>query len=138
MRYRRHPICSIASILVPVTMAVAAVGTSFAGSVSVPPDVSKWALYAPQPHYPAVAVTRRASGAGIFVLRVRIKTGLVKAVEVARTTGDADLDAAAIKALGQWRFKPGALPPISVVHPHRKDQFANEDSLVKAPVNFIL
>jgi TonB family protein len=109
-----------------------------AAAVDVPRDVQKWASHSPQPQYPARALARRATGSGIFVLRVRIKSGRVKAVDVARTTGDSDLDAAAVSALKQWRFRAGVLPPIKKILPHRKDPFATEDSLVKAPVTFTL
>jgi TonB family protein len=89
------------------------------------------------PEYPLEARQRHATGAGIFVLRVQVKSGRVKEVEVARSTGHAILDAAAVKALKKWRFKPGApLGLIKDILPDRKDPFAAEDSLIKAPVSF--
>ena len=107
-----------------------------AEAVTVPPDVKKWVIHRVLPRYPVTARARGATGTGIFVTRVQIKTGLVRSVEVARTTGDSDLDAAAVTALRQWRFKPMVLPPIKHIFPHWKDPFENEDSLVKTPVTF--
>ena len=106
--------------------------------VVVAPDAQQWVIHMVLPRYPTAARQRHATGAGIFVMRVQIKTGLVKSVDVARTTGDADLDAAAVAALRQWRFKPGVLPSIKQILPHWKDRFETEDSLIKAPVRFFL
>ena len=109
-----------------------------ADRVVVAPEAQRWVIHMVQPRYPTTARQRRASGAGIFVMRVQIKTGLVKSVDVARTTGDADLDAAAVAALRQWRFRRGVLPSIKQILAHRKDRFETEDSLIKAPVRFVL
>jgi len=99
-----------------------------------------WAIYSVQPEYPAVARASHMKGDGVFILRVQIRTGLVKDVQVAQSTGWSILDSAAIRALKQWRFKPGAanLSPIKVQAPNRKDAFAAEDSLVKLPVHFVM
>ena len=107
-----------------------------AEAVVIPPDVKKWVIHRVMPRYPVTARARGATGIGIFVTRVQIKTGLVKSVEVARSTGDSDLDAAAVTALRQWRFKPMVLTPIKHILPHWKDPFENEDALVKTPVTF--
>jgi TonB family protein len=95
------------------------------------------ATYRPQPNYPMSALSRGAQGTGIFVMRIQIKSGRVKEVYVARSTGHSDLDAATVQALKQWRFRPDALPPIKKIFPHHNDPFAMEDSLVKAPVTFV-
>jgi TonB family protein len=99
-----------------------------------------WAIYAPKPEYPAVARASRMKGDGVFILRVQIRTGLVKDVQVAQSTGWSILDAAAKRALKQWRFRPGPanLSPIKVQSPNRKDAFAAEDSFVKLPVHFVM
>src|SRR5712691_4685321 len=88
-----------------------AVITSFAApTVSAPPpNVTGLVTHAPQPDYPADALQRHASGAGVFLLRTQITSGRVTQVVIGRTTGDRSLDNAAVKALSQWRFKPGAL-----------------------------
>jgi periplasmic protein TonB len=105
-----------------------------AASAATPKFAS--AIYSPQPKYPPSAGLRFAHGTGMFVLRIQIKTGRVKQVDVVRSTGHKDLDAAAVAALKQWRFKPDALPPIKKIDPHRKDPFEMEDSFVKVPVTF--
>ncbi len=96
------------------------------------------AIYTVQPEYPAVARASRMKGDGVFIMRVQIRTGLVKDVQIAHSTGWPILDAAAIRALKQWRFKPGSCPPIKVEQSQRKDPFATEDSFVKLPVHFAM
>ena len=93
------------------------------------------AIYTVQPQYPARA--SHMKGDGLFVMRVQIRTGLVKDVQIARSTGWPILDASAIRALKQWRFKPGSCPPIKIEQPWRKDPFAAEDSFVKLSVHFV-
>jgi TonB family protein len=94
------------------------------------------AIYAPKPQYTQFAAVHHIEADGLFVMRVQIRSGLVKDVQVARSTGWAGLDAAAIRALKEWRSKPGSCPPIKVEQPWRKDAFATEDSFVKLPVHF--
>ena len=110
-----------------VTVIVSVCITALAGPV---------AIYAPKPQYTRFAADHHIEGDGLFIMRVQIRTGLVKDVQVARSTGWAGLDAAAMLALKQWRFKPGSCPPIKVEQPWRKDAFATEDSFVKLPVHF--
>ena len=62
----------------------------------------------------------------------------MKEVTVSHSTGWAILDAAAVNTLTQWRFKPGVMPPIKVILPHRIDPFAAADSLMKVPIHFEL
>jgi TonB family protein len=45
-------------------------------------------------------------GGGAAVLDVDGRTGLVKSARMSPSTGDKDLDQAALKAFRQWRFKP--------------------------------
>src|SRR5438046_1009145 len=68
-------------------------------------------VFAPAPEYPAEARQRDAHGDGYFVLHVDRFSGIVNSVEVLRSTGDRTLDAAALKALRQWRFKGGGVVP---------------------------
>ena len=48
---------------------------------------------------------------GTAILIVDIESGLVKDAVMARSTGHAILDNAAVSAFRRWRFKPGAAPP---------------------------
>src|SRR2546422_8787983 len=86
-------------------------------------EAQKLAVYTPQPQYPLEALARHTSGSGVFVLRVHVKTGRVVWVRVSQSTGSPVLDSASMRALAQWRFKPGALTPIGVISPERHDSF---------------
>lgn len=101
-----------------------------------PAEALSWVAYAPKPQYPLEARRLWLTGSGIYRLRIQIRSGRVKEVTVSRSTGWAILDYAAINTLKEWRFKPGAPPPIRVILPHRKDPFAAEDSLMNVPINF--
>jgi TonB family protein len=101
-------------------------------------EQQKFAVYTPQPQYPPEALTRNISGSGAFVIRVHVKTGRVVSVWASQSTGSSVLDAAAIRALSRWRFKPGALTPIGIIAPQRHDAFGKEDALLKVPITFAL
>jgi TonB family protein len=117
-----------------LVIALAAVGMNAATS-----DPNAQVIYAPRPEFPTESRLYHMSGNGVFVLRVQIRTGRVKDVEVERSTGWSILDSTAKRTLLQWRFRPGAenLPPIARVFPNSKDRFGNEDSLVKVPIHFL-
>ena len=107
-------------------------------TIVTPDQVQKLAIYKPQPEYPVQARRQRLTGDGLFILCIQIRTGLVKDVEVERSTGSSILDAAAISTLKQSRFKPGALSPkIEVDLPH-PGVIPAEDYFVRAPVHFTM
>src|SRR5437762_1043649 len=118
----RFPLLIIAAALMATNSSVIA-----AEKVSIPKTAV--AIYTPMPKYPLRAGLRREEGRGLFLFRINVKSGLVKEVIVVTSTGHADLDAAAVIALKQWKFKPGASPSIKQVNPHSKDPLAAEDGL---------
>jgi TonB family protein len=65
------------------------------------------AIYAPQPQYPSSSTGQRPEGEGLFVCHINLSTGLVTSVSVAKSTGYAILDKAAVDSLKRWKFKPG-------------------------------
>ena len=99
-------------------------------------DQQKFAIHTPAPQYPAEALARHISASGIFVIRVHVKTGLVVSAWASQSIGSPLLDSAAIRALSQWRFKPGMLTPIGVVAPQLHEPFGKEDALLKVPITF--
>ena len=57
------------------------------------------------PVYPMVAQVEGVQGAVKLLVTVT-KEGKVGAVKVARSSGDARLDASAVNAVKQWRYEP--------------------------------
>jgi TonB family protein len=94
------------------------------------------AIRTPRPEYPYEARARRLTGSGVFICRVEIKTGRVKKVMIAKSTGHTMLDTEAIKALQRWQFMPGKLRPIREIMPNLNDPSRDTDSLVKIPIAF--
>jgi TonB family protein len=125
-----------------LTVAVAAVVLlalrAFAGPQVSAEQARQWAIATPKPVYPEAARQHGISGSGFFKLYVRAKTGRLKSVKIFRSTGNRALDAAAVWALLQWRFKPGVLPTMRQLYPPTKEPNADEDACVVVPVSFTL
>ena len=67
-------------------------------------------LYAPEPDFPAMRYSNnRMMGTGVYRLVINQRSGAVDAVRVLRNIGYPRVDAAAIWALLQWKFRPGAI-----------------------------
>ena len=61
----------------------------------------------------------RFTGTGIFDLRVDPTTGETTGIRIFKSTGHDELDASALKALINWRFKPGLVRvvfPLTFAH----------------------
>ena len=79
------------------------------------------AIYAPPPQYPRAARMANVTGGGVAILDIDPHTGLVKAARMNPSTGDKDLDHAALVAFRQWRFKPGETSRVNVPIRFTKD-----------------
>jgi TonB family protein len=125
-------------ILGVATAAVLLVGIrAFAGPRVSAEQVRQWAIAMPKPVYPVSALLRGITGSGVFKLYVHVKTGRVKSVKIWHSTGDRALDAAAVWALLQWRFKPGVLPTMRQLNPPSKEPDADEDACIGIPISFV-
>jgi len=109
-----------------------------AGQYVTAEQARQFALATPKPVYPRSALQRGITGSGVFKVYVHAKTGRLKGVKILRSTRDKALDAAAIWALLQWRFKPGALRTMRQVYPPTKEPDADEDACVCVPISFVL
>ena len=72
------------------------------------------ATYAPRPDYPGEARSHRITGSGVCVVSVDPGTGNVTEASMAQSTGDRQLDKAALNAFRQWRFKPGTVSTVRI------------------------
>ena len=82
--------------------------------VTIPAEQRALAVYAPPPQYPLAARMANVTGRGIAILDIDPRTGLVKAARMNPSTGDKDLDHAALTAFRQWRFRTGETSRVNV------------------------
>jgi TonB family protein len=71
------------------------------------------ALNAPRPEYPYEARRQKITGDGVALMSVDPGTGNVTGVRMAKSTGNAFLDNAAIAGFRRWRFKPGSVSSVT-------------------------
>jgi TonB family protein len=71
------------------------------------------ALNAPRPEYPYEARRQKITGDGVAVMTIDSGSGNVTNVSMAKSTGNAFLDNAAIAGFRRWRFKPGSVSTVT-------------------------
>jgi len=97
-----------------------------------PADAARLSAYTPLPRYPLAARISHITGSGIFRLHVWLQTGLVKSLDIERSTGDRLLDTAASNTLKKWRFKPEILR--AYTDPHHRSR----EVIIHVPVNYTM
>jgi TonB family protein len=73
------------------------------------PNYRALVLNAPRPDYPYEARRGRITGSGVAILQIDKSTGKVVSCRMDPSTGSTVLDAGAMEAFRQWRFKPGTV-----------------------------
>lgn len=71
------------------------------------------AINAPRPEYPYEARRQKITGDGVAVMSIDPASGNVTGVSMAKSTGNAFLDNAAIAGFRRWRFKPGSVSSVT-------------------------
>ena len=64
------------------------------------------AIYTPQPVYRAEWAKQRLTGKGVVLVTIDKQTGKVTGARMQTSTGNQQLDGAALQAYSQWRFDP--------------------------------
>src|SRR2546423_3749542 len=64
------------------------------------------AIYTPQPVYRAEWAKQRLTGKGVVLVNIDKQTGNVTGARMLKSTGNQQLDGAALQAYSQWRFDP--------------------------------
>jgi TonB family protein len=104
-RSRRRTVTSFALVLVLAFVSVcsldAQIGTPVAGQQ--PPK----AIYTPRPVYRPEWAKQGLAGKGVVLVTIDQQTGKVTGVRMLQSTGNKQLDGAALEAYSQWRFQPG-------------------------------
>jgi TonB family protein len=94
------------------------------------------------PDYRGNEVLRKLTGVGVFDLRINPATGETTGIRILKSTGHSELDASALKALINWRFKPGtlirAIFPFMFAHfrddwPITPGAFSDRDYMLRPP-----
>jgi len=67
------------------------------------------AIYTPKPVYRAEWAKQRLTGKGVVLVTIDKKTGNVTGARMLTSTGNQQLDGAALQAYSQWRFDPGTV-----------------------------
>jgi len=65
------------------------------------------AIYTPKPVYRPEWAKQRLAGKGVALVTIDQQTGKVTGVRMLESTGNKQLDGAALEAYSQWRFQPG-------------------------------
>ena len=65
------------------------------------------AIYTPQPVYRPEWAKQGLAGKGVVLVTIDQQTGKVSGVRMLQSTGNKQLDGAALEAYSQWRFQPG-------------------------------
>jgi TonB family protein len=88
---------------------VAAESTSPVGRQPLPK-----ALYAPTPVYRPEWARQGLAGKGLVLVTIDPRTGKVTNTRMLTSTGNQQLDRAALEAYSRWRFQPGGVPQIKI------------------------
>ena len=78
---------------------------AFSLNPAVSAEKKRAMIFKPRIPWPTLPDGRRPEGSGLFVCHVDTKTGLVRYVSVAKSTGFAILDKAGIDAFSKARFR---------------------------------
>jgi TonB family protein len=104
-RSRRKNVSSFALVLLLAFVSVcslhAQIGTPAVGQQ--PPK----AIYTPRPVYRPEWAKQGLAGKGVALVTIDQQTGRVTGARMLQSTGDKQLDGAALEAYSQWRFQPG-------------------------------
>ena len=104
-RSRRKNVSSVALVLMFAFMSV----SSLHGQIGTPPAAPQppKAVYTPQPVYRPEWAKQGLAGKGVVLVSIDQQTGKVTGVRMLQSTGNQQLDGAALEAYSQWRFQPG-------------------------------
>jgi TonB family protein len=100
---RRKNVSSFAVVLVLAFVFVCSLHAQTGTAGQQPPK----AIYTPQPVYRPEWAKQGLTGKGVALVTIDQQTGKVTGVRMLQSTGNKQLDGAALEAYSQWRFQPG-------------------------------
>jgi TonB family protein len=104
-RSRRKKILSFALVLLFAFVSVCSLHAQV-GAPPARPSPPK-AIYTPQPVYRSEWSKQGLTGKGVVLVTIDQQTGKVTGARMLQSTGNKQLDGAALEAYSQWRFQPG-------------------------------
>src|SRR5262249_21600498 len=104
-RSRRKSFSPVAVLFLFAFMSVPSLHAQI-GTPATRPKPPK-AIYTPQPVYRPEWAKQRLAGKGVVLVTIDQQTGKVAGVRIEQSTGNKQLDGAALEAYSQWRFQPG-------------------------------
>src|ERR1700746_1161764 len=72
------------------------------------------AIYTPKPVYRPEWAKQGLTGKGVVLVTIDQQTGRVTGVRMLQSTGNKQLDGAALEAYSQWRFQPGTVSQVKI------------------------
>lgn len=109
-------VIAIFAIIAPVALAAdktTAIWSDGHSSALSDEELIRYALASPGPAYPEEAQKAKATGSGLYELRIS-KTGVTTDVVIVKSSGNAVLDKAAKNTFLKWRFKPAVFSRVRV------------------------
>jgi TonB family protein len=104
-RSRRKNVSSFAIVLTFAFMSVSSLHAQI-GTSPARPQPPK-AIYTPSPVYRPEWAKQGLKGKGVVLVTIDQQTGKVTGARMLQSTGNKQLDGAALEAYSQWRFQPG-------------------------------
>jgi len=102
---------ALAAIVV-VLVSLSSLQAQSASPINQPPPLK--AIYTPAPVYRAEWAKQGLTGKGVVLVSIDTKTGKVIGARMLTSTGNKQLDGAALEAYSQWRFQPGTTPQVKI------------------------
>jgi TonB family protein len=103
---RRKSTRKLALILVAMLVSVSSLHAQ-SGTPAVAQQPPPKAIYTPKPVYRPEWAKQGLTGKGVVLLTIDQQTGKVTGARMLQSTGNKQLDGAALEAYSQWRFQPG-------------------------------
>jgi TonB family protein len=104
--------CRALAATVVVLVTVSSLQAQSASPISQQPPLK--AIYTPAPVYRAEWAKQGLTGKGVVLVSIDRQTGKVTGARMLTSTGNKQLDGAALEAYSQWRFQPGTAPQVKI------------------------
>src|SRR5215469_7228592 len=104
-RSRRKNVSSLALVLVFAILSASSLHAQI--RTPAPRPQPPKAIYTPRPVYRPEWAKQGLTGKGVVLVTIDQKTGKVTGARMLQSTGNKQLDGAALEAYSQWRFQPG-------------------------------